>query len=142
IFDHSRHPYTVGLLSCLPTLRRAREPLVAIEGQPPDLADLPGGCRFAPRCAMAEARCHEAAPALEVAGLEHQGACFRSGAMATADAGRVISTPAAPAPPRIEREAGDVVLEARALTKHFPLVRGAILGRTIGTVKAVDGVDF
>ena len=46
-----------------------------------------------------------------------------------------VSAPvAAPAPE------GDVVLEARALTKHFPVARGAILGRTVGTVKAVDGV--
>src|SRR5207237_2693622 len=36
----------------------------------------------------------------------------------------------------------EVVLEARRLTKHFALGRGAILGRTVGTVKAVDGVDF
>jgi oligopeptide transport system ATP-binding protein len=38
--------------------------------------------------------------------------------------------------------AGDVVLEGRAVTKHFPLSRGTILSRTVGTVKAVDGVDF
>ena len=47
IFDRPRHPYTIGLLNCLPTLRRGREPLAAIEGQPPDLANLPAGCRFA-----------------------------------------------------------------------------------------------
>ena len=40
------------------------------------------------------------------------------------------------------RAEGDVVLEARALTKHFPVARGAILSRTVGTVKAVDGVSF
>ena len=43
IFDRPRHPYTIGLLNCLPTLRRGREPLAAIEGQPPDLANLPAG---------------------------------------------------------------------------------------------------
>src|SRR3989442_628386 len=38
IFNQPRHPYTIGLLNCLPTLRRGHEPLVAIDGQPPDLA--------------------------------------------------------------------------------------------------------
>src|SRR5256884_838986 len=56
IFNRPRHPYTIGLLSCLPTLRRGREPLTAIEGQPPDLAHVPAGCGFAPRCALAEPR--------------------------------------------------------------------------------------
>ncbi|MCC7107116.1 MAG: ATP-binding cassette domain-containing protein, partial [Chloroflexi bacterium] len=37
---------------------------------------------------------------------------------------------------------GKVILEARGLTKHFPVTRGVIISRTVGTVKAVDGVDF
>ena len=63
IFNRPRHPYTIGLLSCLPTLARGREPLTAIEGQPPDLAHVPPGCGFAPRCPLAEAACREALPA-------------------------------------------------------------------------------
>jgi oligopeptide transport system ATP-binding protein len=53
----------------------------------------------------------------------------------------VVSTPAVSAA-RTHAVAGDVVLEVRALTKHFPVTRGTILSRTVGTVKAVDGVDF
>src|SRR5215813_13271163 len=68
IFDRPRHPYTIGLLNCLPTLRRGREPLVAIEGQPPDLAALPAGCRFAARCPLVEPACLETDPALETIG--------------------------------------------------------------------------
>jgi peptide/nickel transport system ATP-binding protein len=142
IFDRPRHPYTIGLLSCLPTLTRGREPLVAIEGQPPDLANLPPGCSFAPRCPMAEARCQEAVPPLEVAAPDHPVACFRAGETAAAGPRRVISIATAPGAPRLVREEGDVILEARALTKHFPVMRGAILSRAVGTVKAVDGVDF
>src|SRR3989442_13667629 len=37
MFNRPRHPYTIGLLNCLPTLRRGREPLTAIEGQPPEI---------------------------------------------------------------------------------------------------------
>jgi oligopeptide/dipeptide ABC transporter ATP-binding protein len=65
IFDRPRHPYTIGLLNCLPTLRRGREPLAAIEGQPPDLANLPAGCRFAARCPLVEPACLEVVPPLE-----------------------------------------------------------------------------
>jgi peptide/nickel transport system ATP-binding protein len=142
IFTRPRHPYTIGLLSCLPTLGGGRAPLTAIEGQPPDLAHVPPGCSFAPRCALAQARCEQTRPALEAAAPEHLVACLRAEETATWRARIVVSTPAAPAPARTDAAAGDVVLEVRALTKHFPVTRGTILSRPVGTVKAVDGVDF
>src|SRR5205823_13885615 len=79
IFNRPRHPYAVGLLDCLPTLRRGREPLTAIEGQPPDLANVPAGCSFTPRCPMAEPRCSEKRPPLEPVDGEHLVACIRAG---------------------------------------------------------------
>jgi len=142
IFSRPRHPYTIGLLSCLPTLTRGPEPLTAIEGQPPDLAHLPGGCSFAPRCPLAEAACRDTLPPLEAVGPEHHVACLRTAETAPADARRRIFVAAAAAPARDVAAPRDVVLEGRALTKHFPLSRGTIFGRTVGTVKAVDGVDF
>ncbi len=142
IFNRPRHPYTIGLLNCLPTLRRGREPLAAIEGQPPDLANVPSGCSFAPRCPLAQPRCEEVRPALEAAGPDHRVACLRAEETATPNPTRVIVTAAAPGPPRPEAAVGDVVLEARRLTKHFAVARGTILSRTLGAVKAVDGVDF
>src|SRR5580765_5519597 len=78
IFDRPRHPYTIGLLNCLPTLRRGREPLAAIEGQPPDLANLPVGCRFAARCPLVEPACLEIVPPLEAVADGHEVACFRT----------------------------------------------------------------
>src|SRR5712691_1677618 len=78
IFNRARHPYTIGLLNCLPTLRRAREPLTAIEGQPPDLAHTPSSCAFAPRCPLAEARCEEAPPPLRAVEPDHLVACVRT----------------------------------------------------------------
>ena len=147
IFSRPRHPYTIGLLNCLPTLRRGREPLTAIDGQPPDLAAVPAGCAFTPRCALAEDRCSRTRPALEPAGPEHLVACLRAGETPTLMPRQATVTVSAPAvsvsaPVAAPAPEGDVVLEARALTKHFPVVRGAILGRTVGTVKAVDGVSF
>jgi peptide/nickel transport system ATP-binding protein len=142
IFNRPRHPYTIGLLSCLPTLTRGREPLTAIDGQPPDLAHVPAGCSFAPRCPLAEPRCTEARPPLEAVAPEHLVACVRASETGPAGSRRVIFAAPASAAARTETTPGDVVLEGRAVTKHFPVTRGAILGRTVGTVKAVDGVDF
>src|SRR5215813_1956237 len=78
IFNRPRHPYTIGLLNCLPTLRRGRVPLTAIDGQPPDLAHTPHGCAFAPRCPLAEPRCEEARPPLANVESEHLVACLRT----------------------------------------------------------------
>jgi peptide/nickel transport system ATP-binding protein len=142
IFNRPRHPYAVGLLDCLPTLRRGREPLTAIEGQPPDLANVPDGCSFAPRCPMAEPRCSEQQPPLEPVDSEHLVACIRAGETATLGRRAVSASVGSAPPPTASERNGDVVLEARQLTKHFPLARGTIFSRRFGTVKAVDGVDF
>jgi oligopeptide/dipeptide ABC transporter ATP-binding protein len=80
IYADPRHPYTLGLLRSVPRLdepRRAR--LVPIEGQPPDLARLPPGCAFAPRCVYRTARCEAEAPSLAATGAAgHQVACWES----------------------------------------------------------------
>src|SRR2546422_2563337 len=141
MFNRPRHPYTIGLLSCLPTLRSGREPLTAIEGQPPDLANVPPGCSFAPRCPLAEPRCVETRPSLEAVAPDHLVACRRAGETDGA-AGRARCAPVAATPARPDTVAGHVVLEAQAVTKHFIVARGTILSRSVGTVKAVDGVDF
>ena len=68
IFKTPAHPYTRALLDSIPRLGARRERLTAIDGQPPDLARLPGGCAFAPRCPKVMDRCRvEAPPAFPVA---------------------------------------------------------------------------
>jgi peptide/nickel transport system ATP-binding protein len=64
IFDQPRHPYTKGLLEAFPSIRGARVPLKGIPGNPPDMARLPTGCRFHPRCPLAVERCAQVAPEL------------------------------------------------------------------------------
>ncbi len=67
IFKDPRHPYTIGLLSSVPRLdepRRAK--LDPIQGMPPDLMNLPGGCAFRPRCPFAIDRCAEEYPPFEL----------------------------------------------------------------------------
>jgi len=145
IFNRPRHPYTIGLLACLPTMRRGRARLAAIEWQPPDLAGVPPGCGFAPRCALAEPGCRQTRPLLEPVASEHLVACLRAEQTADGGAARVAATPAATAGDAAVAApaAGDaLILEARGLTKHFPVMRGGLFGRSVGTVKAVDGVDF
>jgi peptide/nickel transport system ATP-binding protein len=61
-FDRPRHPYTKGLLEAFPSIRGPRTPLKGIPGNPPDMARLPTGCRFHPRCPVAVEACAETAP--------------------------------------------------------------------------------
>jgi oligopeptide/dipeptide ABC transporter ATP-binding protein len=68
IFKAPAHPYTRALLSSIPRMSDGRQRLTAIEGQPPDLAALPPGCAFAPRCPSALEECREREPP-EVAGV-------------------------------------------------------------------------
>ena len=76
LFGHPRHPYTWGLLESIPRLDEAKDSqLTPIEGQPPDLAHLPPGCPFRPRCPAAIERCGLAVPRL-AGGQGHRVACF------------------------------------------------------------------
>jgi oligopeptide transport system ATP-binding protein len=65
LYHRPRHPYTLGLLKSVPRLDQARkEKLDPIEGMPPDLAHVPPGCSFRPRCRFAVDRCREETPPL------------------------------------------------------------------------------
>jgi peptide/nickel transport system ATP-binding protein len=64
VIDHPRHPYTQGLLRSTVHGGMRGEPLDSIPGSPPDLADLPPGCSFAPRCAAAREICLGEMPTL------------------------------------------------------------------------------
>jgi oligopeptide/dipeptide ABC transporter ATP-binding protein len=76
LFSGPRHPYSAGLLACIPRISTGKpRPVEAIPGQVPPFSDLPAGCHFAPRCDRAEARCRHSVPRLETAD-EAQAACF------------------------------------------------------------------
>ena len=67
LFAHPQHPYTRGLLDSFPSVYGPKVHLKGIPGAPPDLADLPSGCRFRPRCPDVMPRCAEVEPALSPA---------------------------------------------------------------------------
>jgi oligopeptide transport system ATP-binding protein len=77
LYRHPRHPYTLGLMASVPRLDQvAGRPLVPIEGQPPDLAQLPAGCAFSPRCRLVADLCRAGRPPLSQVGDRHFKACF------------------------------------------------------------------
>jgi len=148
IFYRPRMPYTLGLLGSLPRLDRAeRDPLTPVEGSPPSLVDLPPGCPFAPRCPMRLSVCLELEPDLDPTRHPgHRAACHRHPEI---EEQGLTPTDVFPAPvageppvarrPRLERAS---VLEVEGLVRRFPLTRGSVIRRTVGTVHAVDGVSF
>ena len=75
LFARPLHPYTRGLLQCLPHPSRFGQPLASIEGVPPDLRQRGAGCRFAPRCSYAVAACLRDEPTLEEREPGHFVAC-------------------------------------------------------------------
>ena len=86
LYARPQHPYTRGLLASIPSLDgQAGTRLATIDGQPPDLANLPAGCAFASRCPLARDHCHSDQPALEpissgrVSSTRHLKACFVDG---------------------------------------------------------------
>jgi len=148
IYYNPRMPYTLGLLGAVPRVDVAEKTsLVPIEGMPPNLLHPPTGCSFAPRCPLASEACLEGEPALAPVpgGALHRAACIKSDALGgDVDVHDVFAAPPVPvsrfdAVPRAERSS---VLQLKDVRKHFPLTRGALIKRRIGTVKAVDGVSF
>ena len=79
LFEKPTHPYTRGLLSCLPTaaLLASGERLRAIPGNVPSVLSLPAGCTFAPRCALADDNCRRDVPELVAVQDQHRARCIK-----------------------------------------------------------------
>ncbi|HET7669610.1 MAG TPA: dipeptide ABC transporter ATP-binding protein, partial [Burkholderiales bacterium] len=137
-FRAPQHPYSQKLFAALPTPQRRAGELAVIRGQVPPLTRTFDHCRFADRCDYVFDRCRVEAPALLEPLPGHRARCHLR--------------EAGPAAPRVRstgeetllargREAGPVLLQVKDLKVHFPIRRG-VFRRTVGYVKAVDGVSF
>ena len=144
IFEHPRHPYTVGLLRSVPRLDTVDTRLVPIIGQPPTPTALPTGCAFHPRCPIGRHRpqCAEQDPALRAVGPGHSSACHFpeevAPLMAAAEP-KAAAVPRGPAPLEVPTTAPLLVVDQ--LQVYYPIKAG-VLRRRVGWVRAVDGVNL
>jgi peptide/nickel transport system ATP-binding protein len=146
VYADPRMPYTIGLLGSVPRLDRPGEPLTPIEGSPPNVARLPQGCPFVPRCPVSISVCETIEPELEpTAGGGRRAACHRSEEI---ELGLIDGAPVFPPPAiatvreTVPREQRTPVLEVHDLAKRYPVTKGVVLRRKIGTITAVDGITF
>lgn len=136
-FASPRHPYSQKLFASLPGLGQRGRRLETIPGQVPRPGTIIAGCRFAARCPHAWARCHHEVPPLHEVDAFHHVRCHLVEEPEHALINKVKTEEAAPAV--MAREA--TLLSVRDLEVHFPIRKG-ILKRTVGHVRAVDGVSL
>ncbi|OBA70613.1 peptide ABC transporter ATP-binding protein [Mycobacterium sp. 1554424.7] len=141
LYRSRQMPYTVGLLGSVPRLDAPQGTrLVPIPGAPPSLAGLDPGCPFAPRCPLAIDECRAAEPELIEVSVDHRAACIRTDQVGDRSAADIygVNTSA-----RVE-PTGDssVVVRVRDLVKTYRLTKGVVFRRSVGEVRAVDGVTF
>jgi peptide/nickel transport system ATP-binding protein len=146
LFGNPRHPYTEALFQSLPDkAAETKERLYSIPGLPPDLMHPPEGCRFAARCRYATDKCRAEAPELGGEAVGHRYACFFP--VGEPEWSRTRTTVEHVGPPMPELSAPDGIaaeplLSVEHLVKDFPVTKGAVLQRRIGSVSAVADVSF
>jgi peptide/nickel transport system ATP-binding protein len=147
IWDNPLHPYTIGLLQCVPKLGRKLTP---IEGFPPHLINMPTTCPFLPRCGYQAENCgKEPWGELRLVEGQHYVAC-------PVDTRSVRPTPstdwskradtvqhvtARPGVSNLKPWQDDIILDVKDLRMYFPVTRG-LLRRKVADVKAVDNISF
>jgi len=148
IYYSPRMPYTIGLLGAVPRLDATeKQALASLEGNPPSVVNLPPGCPFEPRCPMSTEACLDAEPPLiPTEHPAHVAACIHTGRIAAQDLQFSdifpVALPASSPAERVPREQRETVLQLEGMKRHYPLMKGAIYRRRVGTVHAVDGIDL
>jgi len=137
LFSAPSHPYTRLLMRALPSRSRIGLKLETIEGSVPRATEITQGCRFANRCPAAIPECLSAIPPDVRIKESHIAAChlLKDGRAASA-----LEIKRKPAPPSA-LEDGNVCLRIDDLKIHFPIRKG-FFKRTVGHVKAVDGISL
>ncbi len=143
LFEKPLHPYTQKLFAALPETRRKGESLAAIPGNVPALGEVMQGCRFAPRCDRAWALCHELAPkwTLLQSGAGVRCHLYDDEVQGARDKEQVEVHGSESSLAPCGLPLSPLLLKVENLKVHFPIRKG-ILQRTVGYVKAVDGVSL
>jgi len=76
LYARPRHPYTMALMASIPRIDQDSKKLAPVQGNPPDLLNLPKGCAFYPRCSKKQDQCMEHAPKLKPLSNNHEIACW------------------------------------------------------------------
>lgn len=146
IFRSPCHPYTEKLLESLPTRQKRGYALQTIRGRVPKATNYLPGCRFADRCHRVMPQCHITAPELIEVAEGHKVACFLYVSDVDGEPGQRESYSREAVQLALETEgpASDVeqlILQTNGLKVYFDIKKG-LLKRTVGYVRAVDGVDL
>ena len=146
LFDNPRMPYTIGLIGSIPRVDvEAGSRLVSIEGAPPSPVDLPKGCAFGPRCPAFIATCETSIPELkqlaDSTSSAHVAACHRVDEVQQLNKNGKLF-PEGPIHIATKGSSSESVLSVKDLKKTFPLMKGALLRRRVGSIYAVDGVSL
>ncbi|MEF8731352.1 MAG: ABC transporter ATP-binding protein [Candidatus Accumulibacter meliphilus] len=140
-FSAARHPYTQKLFAALPDLERRGGRLDTIPGQVPPLSAMPAGCRFASRCQYAWELCRQQAPEWRQVAPGHRLRCHLDVLPEAAAGTSAVGAGSAALRSGVDQVAAPALLSVKELRVHFPIRRG-ILQRTVGQVRAVDGVSL
>jgi peptide/nickel transport system ATP-binding protein len=154
LFKNPLHPYTQALLRSHPSSQAAAERLVTIRGRVPSLRDLPIGCKFAPRCDLAQSICFsQEPPVTEMDGQTVMCHAYRPDWKGSSPASIFTRGGASPkagdgerplAGERVQPSETEKVVLAEKVRVHFKDTigwLGKLLGEKQGIVRAVDGVD-
>ncbi|MDP4029369.1 MAG: ABC transporter ATP-binding protein [Gallionella sp.] len=143
LFAQPLHPYTQKLFAALPDAARRHQALTAIHGSVPPLGSIAQGCRFAPRCDKAWALCGAQTP--EWLGLKDGRGVrchlYGEGKREKGEGKTLGAASTLPPSPLPLIRTPTSLLQVENLQVHFPIRKG-ILQRTVGQVKAVDGVSL
>ncbi|WP_285842530.1 ABC transporter ATP-binding protein [Ureibacillus chungkukjangi] len=144
LFNKPVHPYTEALLRSIPKIDTDKNRrLQTIKGNVPNLKDMPAGCRFHPRCPLATEKCKNEEPPLFDVENNRVSKCWIVDPNLQEEWDIPITTDHNEADFAINEHlvSKNNLLEVINLKKYFPITKG-VLSRTIGHVKAVDGVSL
>ena len=144
LFDKPNHPYTEALMRSIPRIDTDRNRrLKTIQGNVPSLNAFPKGCRFHPRCPLATDKCRTEEPPLFEVEEGRLSKCWSADPSLKKkwEIPKLAEEDNFTFETNEYLESKNLLLDVKNVKKHFPITKG-ILSRTVGHVRAVDGVSL